>query len=46
MHKTFASLENDGDGLKDEIIDGLIKLVLDLYQPKRLSNIDTLRQLR
>ena len=27
------------------LIDGLTKFVLDLYQPKRLSNINTLRQL-
>ena len=31
--------------MKEEIIDGLKKCVLDLYQPKRQSNIITLRQL-
>ena len=38
-------MRNNGDGLKEEISDGLTKFVLDLYQPKRLSNADTLRQL-
>ena len=46
VHKAFASLGNNDDGLKEEIIDGLTKFVLDLYQPKRPSNINTLRQLR
>ena len=42
----FASLGNNDDGLKEEIIDRLTKCVLDLYQTKRQSNINTLRQLR
>ena len=46
VHKEFASLGNNDDGLKEEILDGLSKLDLDLYQPKRPSNINTLRQLR
>ena len=46
VYKAFASLENNDDGLKKEIIDGLTKFILDLYQPKRPSNINTLRQLR
>ena len=46
VHKAFASLGNNDDGLKEEIIDGLTKFVLGLYQPKRPSNINTLRQLR
>ena len=46
VYKAFASLGNNGDGLKEEIIDGLTQLVLDLYQPKRPSNINTLGQLR
>ena len=33
-------------GLKEGIIDGLTQFVLDLYQPKRPSNINTLGQLR
>ena len=37
---------NNDDGLKEEIIDGLTKFVLGLYQPKRPSNVNTLRQLR
>ena len=45
VHKAFTSLGNNDDGLKEEIIDGLKKCVLDLYQPKRQSNIITLRQL-
>ena len=40
-YKAFASLGNNDDGLQ-EIIDGLTQLVLDLYQPKRPSNINTL----
>ena len=32
VHKAFASMGNNDDGLKEEIIDGLIKFVLDLYQ--------------
>ena len=46
VHKEFASLGNNDDGLKEEILDGLSKFLLDLYQPKRPSNINTLRQLR
>ena len=46
VYKAFASLGNNDDGLKEEIIDGLTQLVLDLYQPKRPSNINTLGQLR
>ena len=46
VHEAFVSLGNNDDGLKEEIIDGLTKFVLDLYQPKRSSNINTLRQLR
>ena len=45
VHKAFASLGNDDDGLKEKIIDGLTQFVLDLCQPKRPSNINTLRQL-
>ena len=44
--KAFDSLGNNDSGLKEEIIDGLTQLVLDLYQPKRPSNINTLGQLR
>ena len=36
-HKAFVSLGNNDDGLKEEIIDGLTKFALDLYQPKRPS---------
>ena len=43
IYKAFASLVNNDDSLKDEIIDGLTKFVLDLYQPKSPSNINTLR---
>ena len=46
VHKAFASLRNNDDDLKEEIIDGFIKFVLNLYQPKSPSNINTLRQLR
>ena len=46
VYKAFASLGNNEDGLKEGIIDGLTQFVLDLYQPKRPSNINTLRQLR
>ena len=34
VHATFASLENEDDGLEKEIIDSLKIYVLDLYQPK------------
>ena len=34
IHATFASMENEDDGLKKEIIDSLKIYVLDLYQPK------------
>ena len=44
MQKAFTSLGNNDDGLKEEIIDGLSTFVLDLYQQKRPSNINTLRQ--
>ena len=44
-HKAFVSLGNNDDGLKEEIIDGLTKFALDLYQPKRPSKINTLGQL-
>ena len=43
VHKAFASLGNNDDGLKEEKIDDWAKFVLDLYQPKRPSNINTLR---
>ena len=43
VHKAFASLGNNDNGLKEEIIDDLTKFVLDLCQPKRPSNINTLR---
>ena len=43
IYKAFASLVNNDDGLIEEIIDGLTKFVLDLYQPKSPSNINTLR---
>ena len=46
VYKTFASLGNNDDGLKEEIIDGLTQFVLHLYQPKRPSNRNTLGQLR
>ena len=46
VQKAFASLGNNDNNLKEEIIDGLTKFVLDLYHPKRPSNINTLRQLR
>ena len=46
VYKAFASLESNNDGLKEEIIDGLTKFILDLHQPRRPSNINTLRQLR
>ena len=34
IYKAFASLVNNDDGLKEEIIDGLTKFILDLYQKK------------
>ena len=45
VYKATASLENNGDGLKEEIIDGLTQFVLDLYQLKRHSNLNTLRHI-
>ena len=45
LYKPFVSLGNNDDGLKEEIIDGLTQFVLDLFQPKRPSNINTLCQL-
>ena len=41
-----SSLGNNEDGLKEEITDGLTQFILDLYQSKRPSNINTLCQLR
>ena len=46
VHKAFVSLGNNDDGLQEEIIDALTKFALDLYQPKRPSNVNTLGQLR
>ena len=40
VHKVLVSLGNNGDGLKEKIIDGLT-FVLDLYQSERPSNINT-----
>ena len=46
VYKGFASLGNNYNGLKEEITDGLTQFILDLHQPKRPSNINTLHQLR
>ena len=35
VHKAFASLGNNDDGLKEEIIDGLTKFVLDFVSAKK-----------
>ena len=35
VHKGFASLGNNDDGLKEEIIDGLTKFVLDFVSAKK-----------
>ena len=43
VHKPFVLLGNNDDDLKEEIVDGLTKFALDLYQSKRPSNINTLR---
>ena len=45
VHKAFASLGNNDNGLKEEIIDVLPTFILGLNQPKRPLNINTLRQL-
>ena len=44
VHKAFASLGNNDDSFKEEVIDGLTKFALDLRQSKRPSNINTLGQ--
>ena len=46
VHEAFAPLGDNDDELKEEIIAGLTTFVLDLYQPKRPLNINTLSQLR
>ena len=40
VHKGFTSLGNNNNGLKEEIFYDLPTFVLELYQPKRPSNIN------
>ena len=44
--KDLLHWKKNDDGLKEEVIDGWTQFLLDLYQPKRPSNINTLRQKR